>query len=84
MREIAKGEIAPESIQRLVQGIPFFNEIIRTDAHQFVQLTTRWRLLHAEPGDVVIRRDHSVFVLPLTTCLLVSALLSLLLYLFRR
>jgi Protein of unknown function (DUF2905) len=36
------------------------------------------------PGDVVIRRDHSVFVLPLTTCLLVSALLSLLVYLFRR
>lgn len=59
MREIAKGEIAPESIQRLVQGIPFFNEIIRTDAHQFVQLTTRWRLLHAEPGDVVIRRGDT-------------------------
>jgi Protein of unknown function (DUF2905) len=36
------------------------------------------------PGDIVIRRDHSVFVFPLTTCLVVSALLSLLVYLFRR
>ena len=36
------------------------------------------------PGDIVIRRDDFVFVLPLTTCLLVSALLSLALYLLRR
>jgi hypothetical protein len=36
------------------------------------------------PGDVVIRRDDFVFVFPLTSCLLVSALLSLVLYLLRR
>lgn len=36
------------------------------------------------PGDIVIRRDDFVFILPLTTCLLVSALLSLALYLLRR
>lgn len=59
MRELAKGEIAPESILRLVQGIPFFNEIARTDSHQLDQLLTRSRLLQAEPGDVVIRRGDS-------------------------
>jgi hypothetical protein len=36
------------------------------------------------PGDIVLRRDDFVFVFPLTSCLLVSALLSLVLYLFRR
>jgi hypothetical protein len=36
------------------------------------------------PGDVVIRREHFVFVFPLTTCLLVSGLLSLLVYFFFR
>lgn len=59
MRDVAKGEIAPESIQRMVQGIPFFNEIIRTDAHQFDQIMTRSRLLQAEPADVVIRRGDT-------------------------
>ena len=36
------------------------------------------------PGDVVLRREHFVFVFPLTTCLVVSVLLSLLVYLLRR
>jgi len=36
------------------------------------------------PGDIVIRRDDFVFVFPLTSCLLASALLSLVLYLLRR
>ena len=36
------------------------------------------------PGDIVIRRDDFVFVFPLTSCLLVSALAGLVLYLFRR
>lgn len=55
MRDVSPGEYAPESIQRMVQGIPFFNEIIRTDRHQFDQIMTRGRLLHAEPADVVIK-----------------------------
>ena len=36
------------------------------------------------PGDVVLRREHFVFVFPLTTCLVVSVLLSLSVYLLRR
>lgn len=59
MRDVAKGEIPPESIQRMVQGIPFFNEIIRTDAAQLDSIMTRSRLLHADAGDVVIRRGDS-------------------------
>lgn len=55
MRDVAPGEYAPESIQRMVQGIPFFNEVLRTDRHQFDQIMTRGRLLQAEPSDVVIR-----------------------------
>jgi len=36
------------------------------------------------PGDVFIQRDHFSFYFPLTTGLLVSALLSLLFFLLRR
>ena len=36
------------------------------------------------PGDIVIRRESFSFYFPLATCLLVSAILTLVLYLFRR
>jgi len=36
------------------------------------------------PGDIFIQRDHFSFYFPLTTSLLVSALLSLLFFLLRR
>jgi DUF2905 family protein len=36
------------------------------------------------PGDIVIRREHFVLVFPLTTCLVVSVVLSVLFVLLRR
>jgi hypothetical protein len=36
------------------------------------------------PGDIVIRGKHSVFYFPLATCVLLSVVLSLILWLFRR
>ena len=36
------------------------------------------------PGDIVVQRDHFSFYFPLATCLLFSALLSLLFFLLRR
>ncbi len=36
------------------------------------------------PGDIVIRRENAVFYLPLTSCLLVSGLASVVAYLIRR
>ena len=36
------------------------------------------------PGDIVIRRERFTFIFPLASCLLVSGLLSLILYLLRR
>ncbi len=36
------------------------------------------------PGDIVIRRENFTFVFPLVSCLVVSAVLSLLMYLLRR
>ncbi len=35
------------------------------------------------PGDIVIRRENFSFYFPLTTCILVSAVITLALYLFR-
>ncbi len=36
------------------------------------------------PGDIVIRGKHSLFYFPLVTCLLISVVLSLVLWLFNR
>jgi len=36
------------------------------------------------PGDIMIRRDNFTLYVPLASCLLVSAVLSLLVFLFRR
>ena len=36
------------------------------------------------PGDIAIRRGNFSFYFPLTTCILLSALVSLVLYLLRR
>jgi Protein of unknown function (DUF2905) len=36
------------------------------------------------PGDISIKRDNFSFHFPLMTCLLISAILSLIMWLFRR
>jgi hypothetical protein len=36
------------------------------------------------PGDIVVRGRHGVFYFPLVTCILLSAVLSLILWLVRR
>jgi hypothetical protein len=36
------------------------------------------------PGDIVIRGKHSVFYFPLVTCVLISVVLSLILWLMNR
>jgi Protein of unknown function (DUF2905) len=36
------------------------------------------------PGDVMIRRDHVTFYAPITTCLLVSLILSLIVWIVTR
>ena len=50
-------------------------------------LTTAGRLpggLGRLPGDIHIRRNGFGFYFPLTTCIIISAILSLAAYLFRR
>jgi hypothetical protein len=36
------------------------------------------------PGDIVIRRDHVGFYAPITTCLIISLILSLIVWIFTR
>jgi DUF2905 family protein len=36
------------------------------------------------PGDIVIRRDGFTFYLPITTCIVISGVLTLVSYLLRR
>jgi hypothetical protein len=42
------------------------------------------RYLGRLPGDIVVRREGWTFAFPIVTCLVLSLLLSLLLWLFRR
>jgi len=42
------------------------------------------RYLGKLPGDVVVKREGWTFAFPIVTCLVVSVVLSLLLWLFRR
>ena len=48
------------------------------------QLTGRLPWLGRLPGDIVIRREGFSFYFPLTTSILISVILSLVLWLFRR
>jgi hypothetical protein len=43
---------------------------------------SRW--LGRLPGDIVVRRENFTFVFPIVTCLVVSVILTLLLWLFGR
>ncbi len=36
------------------------------------------------PGDIIIKRDNFQFYLPITTCILISAILTLLFWLFKK
>jgi hypothetical protein len=36
------------------------------------------------PGDILIKKKHFSFYLPLTSCIIVSVILTLLLYIFKR
>jgi len=36
------------------------------------------------PGDIVIRREHVAFYVPITTCVLISLVLSLIVWLVNR
>jgi hypothetical protein len=36
------------------------------------------------PGDIVIRRDHVGFYAPITTCLIISLIISLIVWIFSR
>lgn len=42
------------------------------------------RYLGRLPGDVVVRKPGFTFVFPIVTCLVISVILTLLLWLFRR
>lgn len=45
-----------ERVQRLLSGVPFFNQLLRQDEQQFQQLVGRLQLLSAVNGEVVIRQ----------------------------
>ena len=59
MEQVSRTDFPPERIQRLVSGIPFFNEVLRDDREQFDRLMELCEILLAEPGEAVIRQGDS-------------------------
>lgn len=59
MKSVTQGSYSPEQIQRLFSGIPFFNEVMRSDQEQFDQLMKLCEVLEAEPGEEVIHRGDT-------------------------
>jgi hypothetical protein len=47
-------------------------------------MTPRIPWLGKLPGDILIKKDNFQFYLPITTCIIISIILTLLFYLFRR
>lgn len=48
-----------ERVQRLLSGVPFFNQILRQDDQQFEQLVSRLTLLTAANGETVISQGDN-------------------------
>jgi hypothetical protein len=47
-------------------------------------ITPRIPWLGKLPGDILIKKDNSQFYFPITTCIIISIILTLLFYLFRK
>ncbi len=58
--------------------------ILLTVAGVIFMLGARIPWLGHLPGDIYIKRDNFTFYFPLTTCVLLSLILTLVLYFFRR
>tara|TARA_R110002073_G_scaffold2938_3_gene19214 strand:+ start:67947 stop:68618 length:672 start_codon:yes stop_codon:yes gene_type:complete len=59
MEQIDRSEYPLERIQRLLSGIPFFNEVSRDSAEQFTTLHDLAEIMQAKPGDRVISEGDS-------------------------
>ena len=49
-----------------------------------VMVGTKIPFLGRLPGDIIIKKQHFSFYFPLTTCIIISIVLSLLFYLLRK
>ena len=58
--------------------------LIMVAAGVIISFAPRIPWLGKLPGDIYIRKEHFSFSFPLTTCILLSVLLSLILWLLRR
>lgn len=59
MKQVDRSDYPADRIQRLFSGIPFFNEVLRSEPSQFDRLMELCELLEADPGDTVIREGDS-------------------------
>ncbi|MDF1781090.1 MAG: cyclic nucleotide-binding domain-containing protein [Alcanivoracaceae bacterium] len=59
MKQIDRGEYPLDRVQRLISGIPFFNEVARESADQLNTLLELAEIMQAQPGETVIKEGDS-------------------------
>ncbi len=59
MQAVDENDYPQDRVQRLLSGVPFFNQVLRQDEQQFQQLMTRLSLHRAEAGEVIIKQGES-------------------------
>lgn len=59
MKQIDRGEYPLDRVQRLLSGIPFFNEVARESTDQLNTLLELAEIMQAQPGETVIKEGDS-------------------------
>ena len=59
MEQINRAEYPLERIQRLLSGIPFFNEVAKESEQQLSRLLECSDIMQARPGEEVIRQGDT-------------------------
>lgn len=63
MRPVTREEYPIDSLHRIVSGVTFFKELMKTDPEQFELLMTQTRFVTAEEGEIILHKGDGANVL---------------------
>jgi hypothetical protein len=60
MRPVTREEYPLDSLHRIVSGVTFFKELLKTDAEQFELLMTQARFVTADESEVILHKGDEI------------------------
>lgn len=63
MRPVTREEYPLDSLHRIVSGVTFFKELLKTDAEQFELLMTQTRFVTADESEIILHKGDGANVL---------------------